>query len=131
MTETLEGRFRDMLVTALNVDHPQNLRDLAGELAEEAIGLFRELAASVDAYYWVTSADGEACWRSVMRPFSELLGDGPEPPARRPVFLGSQDEQDALETVLDAALSSSTPGRRIPLTRIREQLRAPWLRAVR
>ena len=134
MDQSLEDRFRVMLVSALAVDHPDSrsdLRDLAEALAREAAIHFRELTTSVDAYYWVTSADGEACWRSVMRPFSELLWDGPEPPARRPVFLGSQDEQESLEAALDAALATSRPSQRIPLTRIREQLRAPWLRAVR
>jgi hypothetical protein len=132
MSETLEDRFRYMLISALNVDHPQNLGDLAGELAEEAAGHFRQAAVSVDASYPVTSALAENSWRTESRPFAELLpGSGPEPPARRPVFLGSKEEQDALEAALDAALSSSSPSQRIPLTRIREQLRAPWLRTVR
>lgn len=40
MSQSLEDRFRDMLVSALAVDQPENLRDLAGDLATEAARYF-------------------------------------------------------------------------------------------
>lgn len=46
MSQSLEDRFRDMLVSALAVDHPENLRDLAGDLATEAARYFSAPAGS-------------------------------------------------------------------------------------
>jgi hypothetical protein len=105
----------------------------------------RDLAIRVDASYPVTidegpNASGGRTWRSVSRPFAELLPAGNEPPVARAITLSSQEEQDALEAALDLALSAKAvddlglieaPRQTVPLMRIRDQLKAPWLRPAR